>query len=101
MAEKKTLTRLAGTLHPADYFIFGNLRLDNILVRDGKLYIKDLTRCGRGNPVLDLQMAASAMNADGHGAFWTRLFARYTEGFTQEFRTRLEHELQPQIGPWW
>ena len=63
--------------------------------------LMDLTRCGWGNPILDLQAAILAMFADGHGAFWKKLFSRYTANLSDDKRALLERVLQPAIKPWW
>ncbi len=99
--QRQSLRRLVEKLHVSDTFIYGNLRLSNVLLQDGKLFLMDLTRCGLGNPVLDLQTAISAMFADGHGAFWKKFFARYTQPLGDDSRALLERVLQPGIRPWW
>ena len=99
--QRQNLKRLVVSLDATDTFIYGNLRLSNVLLQDGKLMLMDLTRCGWGNPILDLQSAISAMFADGHGAFWKKLFSRYTANLSDDKRALLERVLQPAIKPWW
>ncbi|MCR5788789.1 MAG: phosphotransferase [Lachnospiraceae bacterium] len=99
--EKRFMKHLIGSLGRKDIFVCGNLRLNNVLLQDGRLMILDLTRAGRGNPVLDLQFTASAMCEDGHAAFWKRLFARYAGKLAPERRYILESALDPGIRPWW
>ncbi len=99
--QKQNLCRLVGSLHPAGTFVYGNLRLSNVMVMDDRLMLLDLTRCGWGNPVLDLQAAISNMFADGHGLFWKRFFARYTHDLEKEKQDILEKVLDPRIRPWW
>lgn len=99
--QRQNLKRLVVSLNATDTFIYGNLRLSNVLLQDGKLMLMDLTRLGWGNPILDLQTAISAMFADGHGAFWKKLFSRYTANLSDDKRALLERVLQPAIKPWW
>ncbi len=99
--QKSDLKCLVSSLNATDTFIYGNLRLSKVLVCDGRLLFTDLTRCGRGNPLLDLQAAASAMNADGHGEFWKKFFARYTQDFADDKKQLLQRILRPSIRPWW
>ena len=99
--EQQKLIHLADILPPAKAFIHGNLRLSNILKQDGRLILLDLTRCGYGNAILDLQTAASAMCADGHEKFWQRFFDYYTRNLDKDKRDLLENSLHPEIKPWW
>ncbi len=99
--KKQALMQLIGRLPAADDFVLGNLRLSNVLVHEGRLMFMDLTRCGWGNPILDLQAAISAMFADGHGAFWKKFFARYTMKMEEDKKKLLERLLDPAIRPWW
>ena len=98
---KQSLMQIIGRLPAADDFLLGNLRLSNVLVQEDRLMFMDLTRCGRGNPVLDLQAAISAMFADGHGAFWKQFFAWYTLKMEEEKKILLERLPDPSIKPWW
>ncbi len=98
---KERLTMLTRSIRPKSAFIYGNLRLSNVVEQDGSLILLNPWRCGRGNPILDLQMAASAMHADGHGEFWKLFFARYTANMDPEIKRRLENTLDPEIPPWW
>ncbi len=99
--ERQKLTHLADILPPAKAFIHGNLRLSNILKQDGRLILLDLTRCGYGNSILDLQAAASAMYADGHEKFWQMFFDYYTRNLEPDKKELLEKSLYPDINPWW
>lgn len=99
--QRQSLIQLVKRLPDTGAFLVGELRLSNVIIRDGRLMIMDLTRCGRGNPILDLQAAVSAMFADGHGIFWKRFFARYTQKISEDKRNLLEHVLNPAIKPWW
>ena len=99
--KKQALMQLISRLPAADDFAIGNLRLSNVMVNDGRFMFMDLTRCGRGNPILDLQAAISAMFADGHGAFWKKFFARYTLKMEEDKKKLLERLLDPAIRPWW
>ena len=100
-AERKYMMKFAASRSAGRGFVYGNLRLSNVLVQEGRLILLDLSRCGRGDYMLDLQMAASAMNADGHGEFWKRFFARYTADLEPEKREYLETVVLPRIKPWW
>ena len=99
--DRMALIRLVQSLKRQDTFVVGSLRLGNVLLQNGRLLLLDLTRCGRGNPVIDLQLTASAMNADGHGKVWDQLLSRYMEKKNPEMKTRLEAVLRPGIRPWW
>ncbi len=99
--ERQKLIHLADILPPPRAFIHGNLRLSNILKQDGRLILLDLTRCGYGNAILDLQTAASVMCADGHEVFWQRFFDYYTRNLDPDKRELLENSLHPEIRPWW
>lgn len=99
--KKQALMQLISRLPAADDFAIGNLSLSNVMVHDGRIMFMDLTRCGRGNPILDLQTAISAMFADGHGAFWKKFFARYTMKMEEDKKKLLERLLDPAIRPWW
>lgn len=99
--DRYSLKHLVESLNATETFIYGNLRLSNVLLQDGKLLLMDLSRCGRGNPILDLQTAVSAQFADRHGTFWKKLFARYTQNMSDDKRALLERILKPGIRPWW
>lgn len=99
--QRKKLTEMAENRSDGDAFVYGNLRLENIMLDDDRLVLLDMSRCGRGNAILDLQAAVSAMNADGHGAFWREFFARYEEFMDPEERAATERILDSSIKPWW
>lgn len=99
--QQKKLTEMAREHSGGDTFVYGNLRLGNIMLDDEGLVLLDLSRCGRGDALLDLQAAASAMYAEGHGTFWTKFFARYAELMDPEERAIAETALDHTIKPWW
>ncbi len=99
--ERLALIGLVQSLKEKNTFVLGNLSLKNVLLEDGKLYFLDMKWCGRGNPVLDLQAAASAMHADGHDAAWEQFFSLYIEKKSPEIKNRLKTILNPELHPWW
>ena len=99
--ERLGLLRLMESLQRKDAFVYGNLRLQNVLLQEGQLVLLDMTRCGRGSPVLDLQITASALCADGHGEIWKQFFAVYTENVDPLTRDKMRKILNPGLKPWW
>ena len=99
--QKKKLTELSTAEPGAAGFVYGNLRLGNVVLEEDRLVLLDMSRCGRGNAVLDLQIASSAMCADGHEAFWKDFFGEYAKRMDPEERAAAERTIDPSIRPWW
>ncbi len=99
--QKKKLTELAKNHSGGDVFVYGNLRLGNIVLDEDRLVLLDMSRCGRGDAILDLQAALSAMNEDGHASFWRNFFVRYAELMDQKERSIAEETLDSSLKTWW
>ena len=99
--EKQGLLTLMESLRRKDAFLYGNLRLQNVLLQDNKLVLLDMTRCGRGSPILDLQIAASCMCTDGHAGVWNAFFSAYTEKVDPLAREKMQKILNPGLKIWW